>query len=286
LTVFSSTLYFYSVIGCNHSGDINRRNLQVFWTGVNEMPISDSLRAQIGEYLIGQKLRALRLRRSMGLLQLGQRTGLSAALLSKIENCKLVPTIPTLLRIALALDVTLDHFFRNEQSCHLISLTRKEEREQLTVPPPTAGDSYVLTRLDAGTGERKFHPYLAEFLPLAKAEAKPHTHLGFEFIHVLRGTLRLLLGNDEQLMHAGDSIYFDSNLRHSYRCISEERCVAFMVLAYPERNLAERRADNLELHSIRRKPFTLVSSPVRSEPSRPGNGHGLPQAKLKHPSMP
>jgi quercetin dioxygenase-like cupin family protein/DNA-binding Xre family transcriptional regulator len=250
------------------------------------MPISDSLRAQIGEYLIGQKLRALRLRRSMGLLQLGQRTGLSAALLSKIENCKLVPTIPTLLRIAMALDVTLDHFFQNEQNRHLISLTRKEEREQFTGPPPPAGDSYILTRLDAGSGERKFHPYMAEFLPLAKAETKPHTHLGFEFLHVLRGTLRLLLGNDAQHMHPGDSVYFDSNLRHSYRCISEERCVAFMVLAYPERNLAERRADNLELHSIRRKPFTLVSRTLSSERSHPGNGHDLPPAKMKHPSVP
>jgi transcriptional regulator with XRE-family HTH domain len=248
------------------------------------MPISDSLKAHIGEYLIGQKLRALRLRRSMGLMQLGQRTGLSAALLSKIENCKLVPTIPTLLRIAMALDVTLDHFFQNEQRRHLISLTRKEERDQLPGLPTATGDPYILTRLDAGTGERKFHPYLAEFLPLTKEDAKPHAHLGFEFIHVVRGTLRLLLGSDEHLMCAGDSIYFDSNLRHSYRCLSEERCVAFMVLAYPERNLAERRIDNLDLHGIRRKPFTVINRPLPVDPPPIRNGHSSPPTKAKHPT--
>ncbi len=248
------------------------------------MPISDSLKAQIGEYLIGQKLRALRLRRSMGLMQLGQRTGLSAALLSKIENCKLVPTIPTLLRIAVALDVTLDHFFQNEQRRHLISLTRKAEREQFPVLPTAAGDPYILTRLDVGTGERKFHPYLAEFLPLAKENAKPHAHLGFEFIHVLRGTLRLLLGSDEHVMSIGDSIYFDSNLRHSYRCLSDERCIAFMVLAYPERNLAERRIDNLDLHSIRRKPFTVINRPLPVERTNVRNGHSGPPMKAKHPA--
>lgn len=248
------------------------------------MPISDSLKAQISEYLIGQKLRALRLRRSMGLLQLGQRTGLSAALLSKIENSKLVPTIPTLLRIAMALDVTLDHFFQNEQRRHLISLTRKEEREQLSAVPAAAGESFLLSRLDAGAGERQFNPYLAEFFPLANRETKPHTHLGFEFIHVLRGSLRLVLGSDAHLIRTGDSIYFDSNLRHSYTCVGDEKCVAFMVLACPERSPAERRTENLGLHSIRRKPFTVINRALPAEPAHGGNGHSGPPAKVKHPA--
>ena len=245
------------------------------------MPIPDSLKAQISEYLIGQKLRALRLRRSMGLMQLGQRTGLSAALLSKIENCKLVPTIPTLLRIAGALDVTLDHFFRNEQRRHLISFTRKEAHEQFPASPAAAGAPYILTKLDAGTGERKFHPYLAEFLPFV-GDARPHAHLGFEFLHVLRGHLIVLLGSDEHRMGPGDSIYFDSNLRHSYRCVSEERCVAFMVLASPERNMAERRTDNLDLHSMRRKPIPAIKPTLNVE--RPHVTNGAPAAKAKLPA--
>src|SRR6476659_10526554 len=97
------------------------------------MPIPDSLKAQISEYLIGQKLKALRLRRSMGLMQLGQRTGLSPALLSKIENSKLVPTVPTLLRIAMVFEVTLDHFFQNEHRQRVIAITRRDEREQSTI---------------------------------------------------------------------------------------------------------------------------------------------------------
>jgi transcriptional regulator with XRE-family HTH domain len=245
------------------------------------MPISESLRAHISEYLIGQKLRALRLRRSMGLMQLGQRTGLSAALLSKIENCKLVPTIPTLLRISMALDVTLDHFFRNEQRRHLISLTRKAERDQLPASLIAADEPYVLTKLDAGSGERKFHPYLAEFHP-GPLHARPHAHLGFEFIHVLRGNLHLLLGSDEHHMVPGDSIYFDSNLRHSYKCVSEEKCLAFMVLASPERNMAERRTDNLDLHSMRRKPFPEVEATLNTE--RPHVTNGGPAARAKHPA--
>src|SRR5215831_6307840 len=112
------------------------------------MPISDALRAELAQYLIGQKLRALRLRRSMGLTQLGQRTGLSPALLSKIENGKLVPTIPTLLRIATVFDVTLDHFFQNEHRRRIISITRKQERDQSAERRLSPDESYDLMRLD------------------------------------------------------------------------------------------------------------------------------------------
>ena len=52
-------------------------------------------------YALGEKLRSLRLRKSMGLVELGKHTGLSAAMLSKLERGKLFPTLPTLLRIGL-----------------------------------------------------------------------------------------------------------------------------------------------------------------------------------------
>jgi transcriptional regulator with XRE-family HTH domain len=63
--------------------------------------IDDGLRP----YSIGEKLRSLRLRKSMGLVELGRHTGLSAALLSKLERGKLYPTLPTLLRIAMVFSV-------------------------------------------------------------------------------------------------------------------------------------------------------------------------------------
>lgn len=218
------------------------------------MPIPDGLRTELGRYLLGQKLRALRLRRSMGLAQLGERTSLSPALLSKIENGRLVPTLPTLLRIAMVFDVTLDHFFENDFRQKVISITRKEDREQSFSLNPADNDCYQLTRLDLGLGDRKFQPYLAEFLGETDENGKPHMHQGVEFIHVLRGTLQMLLGSDTYVLHSGDSIYFDSSLRHSYKRIGDEQCVGFVVFAYPEKHLTERRMDRLEgAHGVRRQ---------------------------------
>jgi hypothetical protein len=55
---------------------------------------TDTISDGLGRYFIGEKLRALRLRKSMGLVDLGKHTGLSAALLSKLERPKLFPHCP------------------------------------------------------------------------------------------------------------------------------------------------------------------------------------------------
>jgi len=73
--------------------------------------LSATLREGLSEYAIGTKIRALRLKKKMGLVELGQHTGLSPALLSKIERGRLFPTLPTLLRVALVFSVGLEYFF-------------------------------------------------------------------------------------------------------------------------------------------------------------------------------
>jgi hypothetical protein len=55
-----------------------------------------------------------------------------------------------------------------------------------------------------------------------------------------------------------------------------------MVLASPERNMAERRTDNLDLHSIRRKPVPAIQGTLN--PGRPHVTNGAPSAKAKHPA--
>ena len=87
-------------------------------------------------YNIGEKIRGLRLRKKMGLVELGQHSGLSAALLSKLERGKLFPTLPTLLRIALVFSVGLEYFFR-EDAKNTVSLIRKKERQRFPDKPAT-----------------------------------------------------------------------------------------------------------------------------------------------------
>ena len=73
--------------------------------------LSATLNSGLTAYGIGGKIRTLRLKKKMGLVELGKHTGLSPAMLSKIERERLFPTLPTLLRIALVFSVGLEFFF-------------------------------------------------------------------------------------------------------------------------------------------------------------------------------
>src|ERR671911_2479316 len=97
--------------------------------------LSATLNAGLQGYGIGAKIRALRLKKKMGLVELGRHTGLSPAMLSKIERGRLFPTLPTLLRIALVFSVGLDYFFAGARDKPLVAITRKDERGMLQDRP-------------------------------------------------------------------------------------------------------------------------------------------------------
>src|SRR6187551_311558 len=97
--------------------------------------LSATLKSSLDDYEIGAKIRTLRLKKKMGLVDLGKHSGLSAALLSKIERGQLFPTLPTLLRIALVFGVGLEFFFAGAREKPLVALVKKNTRVQLPERP-------------------------------------------------------------------------------------------------------------------------------------------------------
>lgn len=191
--------------------------------------LSETVVGALRPYSIGEKLRALRLKKSMGLVELGKHTGLSAALLSKLERSKLYPTLPTLLRIAMVFGVGLEYFFTDERKRHVVAIVRKKDRCRFPERPGTTDISYFFESLDFPATERKLNAYQADFQPIAKEKLKAHSHPGVEFLCVLKGTLNLKIGMDEYQVANGDSIYFDSSQQHSYRQEGSQPCSALVV---------------------------------------------------------
>jgi transcriptional regulator with XRE-family HTH domain len=183
----------------------------------------------LSRYSIGEKLRTLRLRKSMGLVELGKHTGLSAALLSKLERGKLFPTLPTLLRIAMVFGVGLDFFFTDERKRRLVGIVRGNERLRFPEKPGTQDVQYYFECLDYRANERKLSAYLAEFQESTGDKAKPHQHPGVEFLYLLKGSLTLKIASDEYVLEAEDSIYFDSAVLHSYRRRGSKPCIGVIV---------------------------------------------------------
>jgi transcriptional regulator with XRE-family HTH domain len=191
--------------------------------------LSATLQAGLGGYDIGGKIRTLRLKKKMGLVELGRHTGLSPALLSKIERGRLFPTLPTLLRIALVFGVGLEFFFAGAREKPLLALVRKRERVRLPERPLARDSAFHFESLDYPAVERRFNTYYAEFLPVAPDKVHQHQHAGAEFIYVLQGKLSVHVGDDEHALDEGDSVYFDSSIAHGYRRSGGRACSAIVV---------------------------------------------------------
>ena len=193
--------------------------------------INETIEDNLRPYQIGPKLRALRLKKSMGLVELGKHTGLSPALLSKLERDKLHPTLPTLVRIALVFSVGLDYFFSNESSHHPVAVVRKSERIRLPERPGAADAAYHFECLDYKCNDRRTNAYLAEFASVDPDKLQPHQHPGSEFLLVVKGKLGLRIGVNTYELDSGDSIYFDPSVPHTYRRVGKSPCQAMIVTA-------------------------------------------------------
>ena len=189
--------------------------------------LSPTLQRGLDEYAVGAKVRALRLKKKMGLVELGKHTSLSPAMLSKIERGRLFPTLPTLLRIALVFSVGLDHFFGRSLDKPLVAVVRKRERVRLPDRPGVRDVAFTFESLDYPVTERRFSSYLAEFT--ARTSTRPHVHPGVELIYVIGGSLAIQVGEDEHVLQQGDSMYFDASAPHAYARRTGRTCTAIVV---------------------------------------------------------
>lgn len=177
--------------------------------------LSQTLMDGLEQYRIGPKLRRLRLKKSMGLVQLGEHSGLSPALLSKIERGQIFPTLPTLLRIALVFGVGLEHFFSDTQAGPLIKIVRKTDRVPMPDQKDAASPAYIFESLDFPVPNRKMEAYVAEF-PADGPPSKPHHHAGMELVYVLKGRMKIAFSETEIVLSEGDAVTFDGTAAHTY----------------------------------------------------------------------
>jgi transcriptional regulator with XRE-family HTH domain len=182
----------------------------------------------IAQKRIGERIKYLRLKKSMGLVDLGRHTGLSASFLSQLETGRVVPTLRNLARIAMVFSKDLSYFFDPEPQA-LFRVHRRTERVRLPqsgVDDPT----YFFESLGYQVPDRQLDPYFAEFLPVREGHIpRAHQHAGCEFLYLLTGALDVRHGETTHHIEAGDAIYFDANTPHNYTCTGKVPATALIV---------------------------------------------------------
>lgn len=207
-------------------------------TGVSDEPIAveidpETAEAFIAEKRIGERIKRLRLKKSMGLVELGRHTGLSASFLSQLETGRVVPTLRNLARIAMVFSKDLSYFFETEPHT-LFRVHKKKERVRL---PQTGVDdpTYYFESLGYMVPDRTLDPYFAEFIPLKKGtEVRAHVHPGFEFLYVIEGELEIKHGDKLHVLEPGDSVYFDSSTPHAYYCAGKSPASVIIVTMHQQ----------------------------------------------------
>jgi transcriptional regulator with XRE-family HTH domain len=214
----------------------------------------------IEEKRIGERIRRLRLKKSMGLVELGKHTGLSASFLSQLETGRVVPTLRNLARIAMVFSKDLSYFFEAEPH-PMFRVHRRKERVRL---PQTGVESptYYFESLGYMVPDRHMDPYYAEFMPAPNAEPKAHLHAGFEFLYVMDGELTIRHGDTEVTLEAGDAVYFDAGTPHSYMCAGKKPAGAIIVTMHQPATAGA---------SAPLRPTSIAPGP-RPVPAMPGTG--------------
>jgi transcriptional regulator with XRE-family HTH domain len=176
-------------------------------------------------YCIGLKLRSLRTSKRLTLSRLAAETGLSTALLSKLETDRMIPTLPTLATIARVYGVSMSYFF-SEPVHHALSITRKTHLQG----DGRVGESVKVTPLNAeGAGFR----LLAQVVEFPSGGANVAVNAFREtgaVVYVLEGRLRLDAGGMRDTLETGDCACMESEMPMAWSAADKHRCRVLAVL--------------------------------------------------------
>ncbi|MHB9025895.1 MAG: helix-turn-helix domain-containing protein [Armatimonadota bacterium] len=160
---------------------------------------------------LAQRIGRLRKERGLTLQQLADRTGLTRSMLSKIENFRITPSLPSVGRLATALSTTAADLLKGLDEKPNVVMVRKSERMLIERDHPR---SKLIYQTLAHTRPQKImEPFLVE-IPVGDARKERLPHEGEEFFLVLQGAIDYEYGESVFHLDEGDAIYADGHVKH------------------------------------------------------------------------
>jgi len=174
---------------------------------------------------IGKVLKEARQKKELTLENLSGKCGYSKALISRIENDSVSPSLESLTKIAEALDLRLFDIFASVASDEPLVL-KKGERDRFVV----AKGEYEIEFLTSAA--RMMQPTLVFLNGGAEARGRD-VHNGDKFLHVMTGKTEVTVGERAYILKAGDTIYFKSMIPHKLRGVGKAQAVSLAVTYVP-----------------------------------------------------
>lgn len=179
---------------------------------------------------LGGRIKELRRQKGLTLKDLAERTTLSSAMLSQVENNIVAPSIATLWIFAEALGVKIGYFFHEagvEAEDYVVTRSGSAPPVQRNELPHT----FPYRDLAHGLEDKTMSPFLIDCDETCEFSIKQMVYEGEEFIHVLAGKLAVEYGEQHFDLGPGDSVYYNAQIPHRIHADKGSRLLAVLYEA-------------------------------------------------------
>ena len=167
---------------------------------------------------VGSKIKGIRETKNLSVEEIAESSGLSTEQITAIEDGQTLPSLGPLIKIARALGVRLGTFMDDNDALGPV-VTRAADRERDSSISFSNGatdarrhmEYHPLAQQKAG---RHMEPFVIDINPQEGLQYQLSAHEGEEFIYVMQGEIELVYGKETYHLHEGDTIYYDSIVKH------------------------------------------------------------------------
>lgn len=175
---------------------------------------------------LGERVRELRRERGLTLEELAERSGVSRAMISKLERGEKNPTLVVAAKLAEGFGVTLSQLVGMEERREVVVVPR--EKRMVMRDPETGFERQLLSPSFGGRGVEFIRNVVPE--GSTSGEFPPHRRGVEEYVVVEQGNLKAIIGGEEYLLKEGDALYFEANVSHRFDNAGDGGCSYYLVI--------------------------------------------------------
>jgi quercetin dioxygenase-like cupin family protein len=172
---------------------------------------------------VGEKIRNAREGKNISLDVVANETGFSTEYLEKIEKNATMPAVGAILQIARALDIDSAILLKEQGSEVINRISASAKRT----------DNYAYKTLTPGVEKKHLKAFQVSIDPMQDHSGVGYQHEGEEFVYVLSGRVEVMVGENINVLNEGDSLHFNSGIRHNLKNLSDKQALLIVIIYVP-----------------------------------------------------
>jgi len=172
---------------------------------------------------IGSKIKKARTSKKFSLEHVANDTGFSTEYLKEVEAGKAIPPVGALLQISRALEIDSGSLLKEPESKLQTRIKAHTKRT----------DNYAYTTLTPGAENKHLKAFRVMIEAQQDHKGVDYHHEGEEFVYVLAGKVEVAVGEHLNILERGESLHFNSGIRHKLKSVSDEKAELIVVIYTP-----------------------------------------------------